>query len=101
MTVGQSRDHLAKDAHSFLLGKTAIVDDIMEQFTAFYVLEYQIPRRLSIELRKNPEVISHSQFTSVLPDIIETDDMGMFNQFHNHNFSFDAARNLAFLLLLC
>ena len=43
MTVGETSNHLTENADSFMLRETAVRRYVMEEFSAFYVLEYKIP----------------------------------------------------------
>ena len=80
VAVGETRDHLTKYADSFRFRKTPMFNYVVEQLAAFDELQDKVPLTNGQPVHCNRDTITvDSQFTSILPDIIKTDDVRMFN----------------------
>lgn len=80
VAVGKTRYHLTKYADRFRFRKTAIFRYMVEKLAAFNELQNKVPSITGQPVHCNLDaIIVNSQFTSVLPNIIKTDDVWMFN----------------------
>lgn len=80
VAVGETRDHLTKYADSFRFRKTAIFGYMVKQLATFDEFQDKVPSSSGQSIHCDRDsIIVDSQFTSVLPDIIKTDNVRMFN----------------------
>ena len=80
VAIGETRDHLTEDADSFGLRQLAVSRYMVEELATFDKLKNKVSWGSGQSIYFRSEKIGVDlQFTSVLPDIIKTNDIWMFN----------------------
>lgn len=78
VAVGETRDHLTKYANGFRFGKTAVFNYMVKELAALNEFQDEVSLSSGQSVRFNRDaVIADSQFTPILPDIIQTNDVRM------------------------
>lgn len=78
MAEAKTGDNLAEEPYCFLLRQGAVFKDITKQITTLDILKDKIPSTtLACEQSQIQLFLFHVQLSSVLPDIVETNNIGM------------------------
>ena len=95
VAIGEASNNLAEDADGFVLWEGSVSLNIIKKLTSFNVLKDEVSGRemsyalVSAKLPRGQSL----QFTPVLPNIVQANDIGMLNQLHDGTFPFNPKRH--------
>lgn len=92
MAICKTGDYLSKESNRFFFRERAVGRYIVEQLATFDIFKNKIAIIVSNQVRAVVFAFD-LQVTSILPDIVQVDNVRMFYQLHDHHLSLNSKRH--------